>query len=166
MRTGASFLRLIAASALLTVLLIMAMLNVASAQGGGESKKEIELYPEIRRMDSILFSAFNKRDTGLFKKFFTKDLEFYHDKSGLTGFDQTVKFMRSTTLSGNDLKRELLKESLEIYPIPGYGAIQTGKHRFCHTENNKQDCGMFKFVHIWQLKDGEWKISRIISYDH
>ncbi len=37
---------------------------------------------------------------------------------------------------------------------------------FCHVENGKNECGTFRFVHIWQKKDGEWKISRAISYSH
>ena len=64
------------------------------------------------------------------------------------------------------LKRELLKGSMEVYPIKDYGAIQTGKHMFCHTENGKLDCGTFKFVQTWQKKNGEWKVTRIITYDH
>src|SRR6266705_59564 len=35
--------------------------------------------------------------------------------------------------------------------------------RFCFRKN---ECGTFRFVHIWQKKDGEWKISRAISYSH
>ncbi|MNC99919.1 hypothetical protein D3C83_183680 [compost metagenome] len=53
-----------------------------------------------------------------------------------------------------------------MYPIPGYGAMEVGVHRFCHVENGKEDCGNFKFVHIWQKKDGQWKITRVVSYDH
>jgi hypothetical protein len=26
--------------------------------------------------------------------------------------------------------------------------------------------GEAKFIHIWQLKDGVWKVSRVISVDH
>ena len=119
------------------------------------------------KLDSILFDAFNKRDTNLFKEFFTKDLEFYHDKGGLTGFDHTINFMRTTAQANSDLRRDLVEGSDEVYSVPGYGAMQIGKHRFCHTENNKKDCGTFKFVHIWQYnKEGKWKISRVVSYDH
>ena len=117
-------------------------------------------------MDSILFTAFNKRDIVKFGSLFTRDLEFYHDKGGLTGYEYTMNFMKDVAKNNNGLRRDLVKGSVEIYPIPGYGAMQIGEHSFCHLENGKQDCGTFKFVHIWQKKNDEWKISRVVSYDH
>jgi hypothetical protein len=166
METRTSYFSFIIRVALLGALITMTMLSLANAQTSGATKNDSELKTEILKMDSILFNAFNKRDTSLFKEFFAKDLEFYHDKTGLTGFDHTISFMRNTAQPGNDLRRELVKGSSEIFSVPGYGAMQIGQHRFCHTENGKQDCGIFKFVHIWQYKNGQWKISRIVSYDH
>ena len=125
-----------------------------------------ELYQEIAKQDSLLFNAFNTRDIDLFKTMFTKDLEFYHDKGGLTGYEHTIDFLKTTAQGNNQLKRELVKGSLEVYPIPGYGAMEIGMHRFCHLDNGKEGCGTFKFVHIWQKKDNQWKITRVISYDH
>lgn len=124
------------------------------------------LFTKIAQLDSIVFGAFNNRDTATFNRYFAKDLEFYHDKGGLTGYEQTTGFLKRVSQPGNDLRRDLVKGSMEVYPIPGYGAIQTGRHTFCHTENGKQDCGTFKFVQIWQLKDGQWIITRVVSYDH
>lgn len=140
--------------------------NYINAQAGSDSLSSRKLYDEIGRMDSILFNAFNTRDVAMFASFFTKDLEFYHDKGGLTGYDYTMTFMNDVAKNNNGLRRELVKGSLEVYPIPGYGAMEIGSHKFCHFENGKHDCGTFRFVHIWQKKDGAWKISRVISYDH
>ena len=151
---------------MIAALIMMAGFNLLNAQTLLDPKTGKGLFNEIKKMDSLLFNAFNKRDTNLFKEFFTKDLEFFHDKTGLTGFEQTMGFMRSTRQPGNDLRRDLVQGSLEVYPIPGYGAMQIGQHRFCHTEKGKYDCGIFKFVHIWLYKEGKWKISRIVSYDH
>jgi hypothetical protein len=97
---------------------------------------------------------------------FSEDLEFYHDKGGLTGYDHTINFLKGIAQNDNQLKRELVKESLEVYPIPGYGAMQIGQHRFCHPEGGKMECGTFKFVHIWRKKDGQWRITRVVSYGH
>ena len=117
-------------------------------------------------MDSVVFNAFNNRDTATFNKLFVKDLEFYHDKGGLTGYEQTVNFTKAQLENKSDLKRTLVPGSLEVYPIKDYGAIQIGAHQFCHTENGKPDCGTFKFVHIWKKTNNEWKITRVVSYDH
>jgi hypothetical protein len=51
------------------------------------------LYNEIYSADSAMFSAFNNRDTTRFGKMFAKDLEFFHDKGGLTGYDNTTGFL-------------------------------------------------------------------------
>lgn len=141
-------------------------INLANAQSNQDSLTNVDLYKEIARMDSILFNAFNTRDIDKFKTLFTEDLEFFHDKGGLTNYEHTVGFLQSTAKLNNQLRRELVKGSLEVFPIPGYGAMEIGAHTFCHVENGKQDCGTFKFVQIWQNKNGEWKISRVVSYGH
>ncbi len=140
--------------------------TVVFAQAGEQQKNEPELYKEIARLDSIVFDAFNRRDIEKFKLYFSEGLEFYHDKGGLTGYDHTIEFLESIAKTNNDLKRDLVKGSLEVYTVAGYGAIQIGSHRFCHTENNKPDCGVFQFVHIWQKRNDQWKITRVVSYDH
>lgn len=152
------------------ILFLMAAMVVAGLRTNAQSIQpkvgHEELYQEIAKQDSLLFNAFNRRDIDLFKTMFTEDLEFYHDKGGLTGYEHTIDFLKTTAQGNNQLKRELVKGSLEVYPIPGYGAMEIGMHRFCHLDNGKQDCGTFKFVHIWQKKDNQWKITRVVSYDH
>ncbi len=126
-----------------------------------------ELYRTIAQMDSVLFNAFNNRDVAKLKTLFREDLEFYHDKDGLTGYSHTIEsFIGLAGKKENDLKRELIAGSLEVYPLKDFGAMQIGMHRFCHTENGKSDCGSFKFVHIWKKINGDWKISRVVSYGH
>jgi len=125
-----------------------------------------DLFNEINKQDSLLFDAFNTRDIKTFKSYFSKDLEFFHDKGGLTNYDYTVNFLSETKIKESDLRRDLVKGTLEVYPIPGYGAIEIGSHRFCHDENGKLDCGTFKFVQVWQKKDDQWKVTRVISYAH
>lgn len=126
------------------------------------------LYIEIAKMDSLIFSAFNAHDTETLMHFFTSDVEFYHDKGGLSNFEQTTKgfanmFAQNTNTG---LRRDLVAGSLEVYPINNYGAVETCLHRFCHIENGKDDCGTFKNIMIWKKVEGNWKVSRVISYDH
>lgn len=153
----------------LSVLMILSLL-VSGISKAQNSEKRTEssntLYEEVYHLDSLLFDAFNKRDTTVFNNMFSRDLEFYHDKGGLSGYDQTVNFLRETIKADNNLRRELVKGSFEVYAIPGYGAMEIGAHKFCHDENGKQDCGIFKFVHIWKKQNDQWKITRVISYDH
>ncbi|MEQ1798503.1 MAG: nuclear transport factor 2 family protein [Lacibacter sp.] len=143
-------------------------LSAAVAQSAKEKKSPVskELYDTIFHLDSILFKAFNEKNTEVFIKYFDKDLEFYHDKSGLTDYAFNVEVFKTNFAKGGDLTRTLVKEDLEVFPVPNYGAVQIASHRFCHTENGKPDCGTFKFIHIWKRTENGWKITRIISVDH
>jgi hypothetical protein len=127
-----------------------------------------ELFAEIVHMDSVMFDAFNAHDLDKLMSTFDSSLEFYHDQGGVTNYEQNKmnfinSFERNKTTG---LRRDLVPGSMEVYPIKDYGAIETGLHRFCHEENGKQDCGTFKFLHIWQHKNGQWKVTRVASYDH
>jgi len=124
------------------------------------------LYDEVKRLDAVLSEAFNKHDVNKLKSLFADDLEFYQDNEGLVRYQQTLRDFESMFAQGNNMTRELVGNTLEVYPVKDYGAIEIGAHRFCHVENGKNECGTFRFVHIWQKKDGEWKISRAISYSH
>ncbi len=126
------------------------------------------LYREIAREDSLMFAAFNRHDLAGLMSFFTEDLEFYHDKGGLSGYEQTKQgferlFQQNATTG---LRRELIPGSLEVYPVKDYGAIAESRHRFCHLEQGKQDCGTFKNTMVWRRTGQGWKVSRVLSYDH
>ncbi|WP_218162189.1 nuclear transport factor 2 family protein [Chitinophaga sp. CF118] len=119
-------------------------------------------------MDSVMFDAFNTQNLNILKTVFAENLEFYHDKGGLTDYKTNMEnFRRNFEMNANSaLRRELVKGSLEVYPVPGYGAIETGIHRFIHTENGKELIGIYKFTHVWQYKDKEWKVTRVVSVGH
>ncbi|MBI3405636.1 MAG: nuclear transport factor 2 family protein, partial [Acidobacteria bacterium] len=64
-------------------------------------------------------------------------------------------------------QRSLVPGTLKVYPMKGYGALQIGVHRFYHPKEGKKDIpGEGQFIHLWQYKDGGWKITRVISFDH
>ena len=131
-----------------------------------EAISENELFNKIATLDSLLFTAYNSKNLGLMKTYFTKDLEWYQDNGGLIDFEQVFINFQSIFNRDYELKRNLVKESLEVHPIQGYGAIEIGKHQFKHFENGKLEVGTFKFLMIWKKENGNWKISRVISYDH
>lgn len=147
---------------LLSVLLLAAFFLKA------QSQKQIDtaLFNTIYKQDSLFFSAFNEKDTNRFAGFLDSSLEFFHDKGGLTDKAYSINSLKNVAANVPDLKRTLLKETMEVYPIPNYGAVQIAQHRFCHMENGKMDCGVFKFIHVWKKTDTGWKVTRIISVDH
>jgi len=128
--------------------------------------KESVLYNKISQLDSALFSAYNSKNLNLMKTYFTDDLEWYQDNGGLIKFEKVFANFQSIFNREYTLTRSLIKESLEVHPIEGYGAIEIGSHQFSHIENGKLEVGTFKFMMIWKNEKGNWKISRVISYDH
>ena len=125
-----------------------------------------ELFKEIASMDSLMFEAFNTQNMEKFKSLFTEDLEWFQDNGGLIPYKTIFENFANTFKKEFKLTRQLVKGSLEVHPLKDYGAIEIGVHQFRHIENGKEEIGIFKFVMIWQKKDGQWKISRVISYDH
>jgi ketosteroid isomerase-like protein len=125
------------------------------------------LFQTISALDKQLFDAVNRCDMAKVASFWAEDVEFYHDKDGLTIGREKVVASIKNNLCGK-MKRELVPGTLEVYPLNGYGAVEIGVHRFLHPW--AQDHGVVgeaKFIHVWQQsKDGQWKITRVISYDH
>jgi ketosteroid isomerase-like protein len=124
------------------------------------------LQNEIAAADSALFAAFNARDLNRFRGFFARDLEFYQDNKGVENYVQTMKDFAQMFGQPTQIRRDLVPGTFEVYPIKKYGAIEAGSHRFCHIENGKDDCGTFKFIHIWRSTKAGWKITRVVSYAH
>ena len=116
--------------------------------------------------DKKMFDAFNTCDIDTMAMMFSKDLEFYHDIAGLSGYESTMKVTRDNCERKLGLQRTLLKEGTEISPLGEFGAMQKGKHRFCHMNNGVEDCGIFDFMHIWKKQGETWTIHRVISYNH
>jgi len=51
--------------------------------------------------------------------------------------------------------------------MKGFGAVEIGVHRFHHPgHEDTEPVGEAKFIHLWQYKDGMWRIKRVISFDH
>jgi len=129
-------------------------------------KSDAELTRAISTLDTQLFDAYNNCDIDKLGSLVVDDLEFYHDKTGLMVGKQPFLVAIKNNICGK-VRRELVKGSLEVYPLKGYGAVEIGVHRFYHPGTQDHDVvGEAKFVQLWQYKDGAWKVSRVISYDH
>lgn len=127
-----------------------------------------DLYDTVAYLDSVFFNAFNTRNLAKLKPLISENLEFYHDLGGVTNYNQNLDAFKKTFESDRRVRRELVKGTLEVYPIKDYGAVETGSHRFYATEKGQQEklSSEAKFVQVWQKKEGVWKITRIISYGH
>lgn len=130
--------------------------------------KNEQLYRTIAHMDSLMFDAFNHQNMEVLQTVFAANVEFYNDGGGISDYQTTISnfkamFARNKT---SGLRRELVPGTLEVYPVPGFGAIELGTHRFIHTENGKEEIGTMKFIQTWQFKDGKWQATRVISIGH
>lgn len=151
---------------LLTMIIMLFGMHTSFAQEKKVAQTSKELYNEIARADSVIFAAFNTQNMPVFKAMFTEDLEWFQDNGGLLSYETVFINFGTMFKNENKLSRKLVKGSLEVHPIKDYGAIEIGVHEFRHMENGKEELGTFKFLMIWQKKDGQWRISRVVSYDH
>lgn len=125
------------------------------------------LQQKMLALDAALFDSFNRcSDAAELSKhaaLFAKDVEFYHDLGGVTvGVEAVIANTRKNVCG--KFRRELDLASFRAYPIPGYGAISMGTHRFCHTPNSCEGTG--EFTTVWREKDGVWQVTRALSYAH
>jgi ketosteroid isomerase-like protein len=150
----------------LTVAVVLVVLSVLSRAAEAPDKAQTELFETIARLDGEIFGAFNHHDVARLMSLFSEDLEFYHDSGGLSNYAQNAEDFRKMFASTPDIRRDLEPGSLQVYPIKDYGAMEIGRHRFCHKENGKDDCGTFGFAMVWRKTGDSWKISRVLSYGH
>lgn len=147
---------------LLTLFAVSALLVNAQSPAAPD-----ELHRTIASLDTALFDAYNTCQPEKFASFLADDLEFYHDQTGLSrGAQSTVDAIKKNICG--KVRRDLVAGTLKVYPLNNYGAVQVGIHRFCDPKLGKcgEGSGEARFVHLWQNKDGAWKLTRIISYDH
>jgi hypothetical protein len=151
---------------IISLLLVFLSTMIGQAQEKKVAPTSSELFNKIERMDATVFDAFNSQNMPVFKALFTEDLEWFQDNGGLLSYETVFKNFDTMFHKEYKLTRTLVKGSLEVHPIKDYGAIEIGTHQFRHIENGKEEIGTFKFMMIWQNKDGKWQISRVVSYDH
>jgi len=124
-----------------------------------------QLYDTIVKMDSVFFGAYNTCDVNLDKygSLFSDNIEFYHDQGGIMISKQDIIDATKRNICGK-VTRELVKGSIEVYPIKGFGAVEIGLHKF-HNNQEPADAPskVGRFTIIWKLENKEWEISRVIS---
>lgn len=136
-----------------------------------DSTSTEKLFQQIAYLDKKVFEAYNSCNLSLFKDYFVEDLEFYHDKSGLVLSRKKMVEALEAALCGNPnikTRRELIPDSLEVYPLMNFGAIEIGSHYYYQSIDGLPEVlvEVAKFTHIWHKMDDTWKICRVMSYDH
>jgi hypothetical protein len=128
----------------------------------------------VQARDDAFWRAYNACDTAAFRGFFTADVEFYHDRGGPTiGLDALdASLAKNLCGGGNRLRREPVEGTVRLSILRNgdtvYGAVVAGEHLFYVREPGKAEFldGRARFVTLWLLKDGAWKMARLLSYDH
>ena len=157
-------------------LVIVAVLSILafSSLAAGQTDKQ-NLTETIVAKDAAFWVAYNKCDVDAFRPMFTDDVEFYHDKGGPTiGLDSFMAALKNGLCGNPDnrLRREAVNGTVKVFPMEKsnriYGAVISGEHVFYVNEKGKPEYldGRARFMQLWLLKEGVWKMSRILSYDH
>ena len=152
---------------------VLALIATASVRGADQSMSnptsKATLLETVETLDAGLFDAYNRCDLEKLAGYVADDLEFYHDKTGLSRGRQRFLDAIRNNICGR-VHRDLLSGSLEAYPLNGYGAVEIGAHIFCDSRKQPkcdlEKDGIARFVMLWQNQSGTWKLTRVISYDH
>lgn len=139
------------------LLLVVALFTCISAQAQPNN-----LYETVAKLDSVFFDAYNDCDIPKQEEFYSDSIEFYHDKGGLSTSKREIIEGTKKYVCGK-VTRVLVKGSIEVSPIPGYGAIELGSHMFLNNQEKDSVPHASKFVIIWRNKVGKWSITRVIS---
>jgi hypothetical protein len=150
--------------------------HVSSAPQSLAQEDTSALFQTLQQCDNLLFDiGFNTIDTVQVSQLIDDDFEFYHDEHGVT--ETKTDFIRGIA-SLRDLPfktwRVLQPGSVEVFPMYRngkselYGAVQTGIHEFYQQKVGEEarKTSTASFTHLWILDNGNWKLKRVLSYDH
>lgn len=136
--------------------------------------QENSIENKILEMDAVFWKAYNSCNVEVMNNYLAEDIEFYHDNGGIEmGRESLNKGLKNGLCSTgkNNLRREAIEKTIKVFPMKDngtvYGAIINGEHLFYPNDGKSENPeGQAKFSHLWLLKDGEWKMHRVFSYDH
>jgi len=157
-----------------TAFVVAAVLLAAGLRYDPQAAAQGDPTAAVTARDTAFWQAYNACDTAAMRTFFTEDVEFYHDRGGATiGLAVLGKALDTSLCGGaNKIRRAPVPETIRVSVMRKgeevYGAIVSGEHLFYVREEGKPEFldGRAAFANLWLLKDGVWKMSRILSYDH
>jgi hypothetical protein len=154
---------------------------VAAAQAGAPPAVALPEPPaltaQIAARDAEFFKLFFEGcDPGRVRTMIADDIEMYHDKDGFVwrGADGVIADYAKACEERRKpdawrSRRELVRESLRVDPVPGHGAIEDGVHLFYERKGDGPErlAGRARFTQLWTLgTDGAWRLARIFSFAH
>lgn len=133
-----------------------------------------ELYQAIAHVDSLMISVAQRDcDLAAYESFLSDDFEYFHDKAGFTPSKEAEMkdmgiFCGEEQRRRQPLRRQRTEGTLKVFPMDNYGALEFCDHVFYLQINNGTEklVGSGKMTALWKLENDEWKVTRIISYDH
>jgi hypothetical protein len=130
----------------------------------------------VRARDAEFFNlAFLGCDPERLRTMLTPDFEMYHDRDGVVA-RSADPFIADYARSCHERqapnawrsRRELVADSLNVHPVPGYGAIEEGVHVFYERRGDGPErlVGRARFTQLWALTPDGWRLARVFSYAH
>ena len=144
------------------VLLIALWGTVAAFDTAEKHAKDATLLETITQLDSAFFTAYNNCDLTTQEALIAEDIEFYHDQGGLSTSKTEIMSAIEKNICGK-VRRELVKGSIEVSEIPGYGAVEIGLHKFYNNQEPNAVSKPSRFVTLWKKNGETWQMTRIIS---
>lgn len=166
-------------------MLLHLVLAVLATQTGAATATSQVYVPEIPTGDA-LWAEIHAVDAELFRllwkdceppekmaAFLHPDGEFYHGVNGYRNFStSSIRFIQrrcdGQAQSDERTRRELVEGSLSVDPVPRFGAIATGEHRFYHTPKGQPEqlISTARFLNLYKREPDGWKVYRVFSYAH
>jgi len=144
----------------------LGLLILAAAQAASPTGDLME--SRIRAADTQFWAAFNACDREGMTAWLDPAVEFYHDKTGATVSRERVaaSFMDGPCGSKDlHMRRAPIAASLHYDPIPGYGGMLTGRHRFYARSGDQPEklTTEARFAVVWHQAGDRVLISRVLS---
>ena len=111
------------------IFLFSVFVLLGSAAQAQSNEPSDALFKTVQSLDTQLFDAYNHCDLTKLGAMVSDDLEFYHDKTGLSVGKALFIAAIKQNICGK-VERRLVAGSFEVYPLKDYGAVEIGVHRF------------------------------------
>ena len=147
---------------------LAAAIPTAIASPAEDPAQAAALEATLAALDGAVFDAFNRcadpAQLQAHERYFAPDVEFYHDTGGVT-WTREAMIANTRKHACGHYTRELVAGSLRVSPIRDFGAITQGVHRFCQADSARCE-GEADFAMVWRQRDGQWQVTRVLSYGH